>query len=398
MKLIERYIFRMVAGAFMVALLMLTGVVWVTQALREIDLVTSQGQTLRLFFYVTLLALPALIMVIAPIALFIACLFALNKLNGDSELVVVNAAGMPQWHIIKPFLLLGVIVTLLTATIGIVVMPESARKLRDLTTQIRADLLSYVIVDGQFTQVEQGLTFHVRERQTDGTLRGVHIRDGRSADQTRTYIAEEGYIIRQGQNAFLMMRNGNINQIGDDPQRTSIITYDRYVFDLSSLTRRTGVAHRHPRELSILELRQPDPNNIYYQRSPGRFRAEFHDRLSAPLYPLAFVFIALAALGRPRTNRTGRGEYLLAAVAAMVSLRALGFGMTNLAASQAWAVAMMYGAPLLVTAIAIWLALSERANAMVLSFRLPPAVARRADAAMRTVAQLPSALGPRHQG
>ena len=66
MNLIGRYIFRIVAGAFVIALLVLTGVVWVTQALKEIDLMTTQGQTLWLFLYMTVLALPALIMIIGP--------------------------------------------------------------------------------------------------------------------------------------------------------------------------------------------------------------------------------------------------------------------------------------------------------------------------------------------
>ena len=129
MNTIGRYIFRIVAGAFVISLTVLTGVVWVTQALREIDLLTTKGQTLWLFLYMTVLALPALIMVIGPVALFIACVYALNRINADSELVVVNAAGASPWVIYKPFVILGVIVTLLTGSISLIVMPESARSL-----------------------------------------------------------------------------------------------------------------------------------------------------------------------------------------------------------------------------------------------------------------------------
>ncbi len=137
MNTIERYIFRSAAIAFVVTLCVLTAVVWVTQALREVDLLTTQGQTFLLFLYLTVLALPALVMVIGPIALFIACLYVLNKLNADSELVVINAAGASQWHVIKPFFVLAVAVSLLIASISVVLMPESARTLRNLLTQIR---------------------------------------------------------------------------------------------------------------------------------------------------------------------------------------------------------------------------------------------------------------------
>ena len=74
--------------------MVLTGVVWVTQALRQIDLITSKGQTILLFLMMTGLALPSLVAIIAPVALFAGILYTLNKLNGDSELVVMAASGV----------------------------------------------------------------------------------------------------------------------------------------------------------------------------------------------------------------------------------------------------------------------------------------------------------------
>ncbi|HUO53625.1 MAG TPA: LptF/LptG family permease, partial [Rhodoblastus sp.] len=80
MILIERYIFKIAASAFLVALSVLTAVIWLTQAMRDFDLMTTKGQSLIVFFHITGLIIPSLLMVISPIALFIAVLFALNKL------------------------------------------------------------------------------------------------------------------------------------------------------------------------------------------------------------------------------------------------------------------------------------------------------------------------------
>lgn len=360
MNLIERYIFGSVTGSFLGALMVLTGLVWVTQALREIDLVTSQGQTLWLFLYITVLALPALLMVTAPIALFIACLYVLNKLNADSELVVVNAAGVSPWHVVKPFVTLGVLVTVLTAVIAIIVLPESARTMRGLTTQIRADLLNHIVVEGRFTTVGQGLTFHVRERHPDGTLLGLVIHDARDSDRIQTYLAEEGHILRDDENAYLVMRNGSVQQVGDQPEHSSIVTFNRYVFDLSILTQRGDVTTRHPQELHLFELLKSHPNNYHYQRAPERFITEFHNRLSGNLYPLAFVLVALAALGRPQTNRDRRGRYLLLATAVVAALRGLGFGAISLSQSRPWALALLYLLPLAGIVGSIWAMMLQR--------------------------------------
>ena len=77
MTRIERYIFGTVLGAFLTILVGLTGVIWITQALRELDLITGKGQTFVVFLVVTGLSLPALVTVIAPVALFIASILSL---------------------------------------------------------------------------------------------------------------------------------------------------------------------------------------------------------------------------------------------------------------------------------------------------------------------------------
>ena len=57
-----------------------------------------------MFLTVTGLSLPTLVTVIAPVALFIATIYTLNRLNGDSELIVMSAAGMAPQRLLRPFL------------------------------------------------------------------------------------------------------------------------------------------------------------------------------------------------------------------------------------------------------------------------------------------------------
>ena len=359
MNLIGRYIFRTVASATVIALLVLTGVVWVTQALKEIDLLTTQGQTLWLFLYMTMLALPALVMVIGPIALFIACIYSLNRINADSELVIVHAAGASPWTVYKPFVVLGVIVTFLTGLISLYVMPESARTLRNTIADIRADVLTYIVVEGLFSSVENGLTFHIRERSPDGKLLGLLVHDERDPETVMTYLAEEGRIVRNGERAYLTMHRGSMHQQEGRPEEITVINFDRYIFDLSNLTVGSGKVEYRPREMRMSELMNPDPEDSYYQKFPGKFRAEIHERISSILYPMAFVFITLATLGYPRTNRTGRGNSIVLAIVAMGILRTIGFSSANLAAREAWAVVPMYATPIGGTALAAWVAFGQ---------------------------------------
>ena len=58
---LERYLFRMVAVAFLASLATLTAIIWITGALKEISLLTAKGQTILVFLTLTGLGLPFLV-------------------------------------------------------------------------------------------------------------------------------------------------------------------------------------------------------------------------------------------------------------------------------------------------------------------------------------------------
>ena len=64
------------------------------------------------FLKITLLGLPGLMTVIAPVALLIASIQLLNRLSADSELIVMTAAGAKVWAPARPLLWLAVLVSL----------------------------------------------------------------------------------------------------------------------------------------------------------------------------------------------------------------------------------------------------------------------------------------------
>ena len=103
--------------------------IWITQALRDIDLMTSQGQTILIFLGITSLVIPVLVLMIAPIALVIAVAHTLNKLATDSEIIVMNAAGMSPWRLFRPFFYATCVVALMVAVIGAYLAPDGLRRI-----------------------------------------------------------------------------------------------------------------------------------------------------------------------------------------------------------------------------------------------------------------------------
>ncbi len=363
MTLIERYIFKIAFTACAATLLVLAAVVWISQAVREFDLVTAKGQTLIIFLTVTGLSFPALITVIAPVALFIAVLYALNRLGGDSELVVMSAAGMSPIRVAKPFMLLTLLIATLVAWLTLIVMPSSFQSLRDLLSRIRADVVSNIVREGQFTPLDRGIIFHFREK-SGAALEGIFIQDRRDPDRTVVYVAERGQTVETEGMSYLVLENGSVQRENRGSSNPQIVAFQRYAFDLSQFGGETqGGVYSKPRERTTLQLLNADPSEPVVAAQLGRFRTELHDRFAAPLYPFAFAAIAFAAIGTARTTRQGRGIAMGLAVAAIVGTRILGFAASSLIIRHPSLVPLAYLVPL--TAVAISILLAAKGDALL---------------------------------
>lgn len=343
--LVGRYIFRQAAGALVLILGTLTLIVWLTSALQQLKLMTAQGQGFLIFLKITLLALPTLMAVVAPVALLIAVLYTLSRLSGDSEIIVLSAAGGSVWRIAQPYLVLAGGLAAILWFANAYVLPSAARQLRDYIVQVRTDLVAQVLQPGSFSSPEPGLTFHIRDKDISGDLLGVIVDDARDAGQPMTYLAERATVLKEGDTAALVMRTGHIHRIATDTGAAQIVTFDSYVFDITQFGPKEGRSDLKPRERYIGELVAPPADDGYAKRNRGKFRAELHDRIASPLYPLAFVLIALVHLGRPRTTRDGRFGSLAAAFAVCTGLRLAGLAAVNLAAKNGGAVALVYAIP-----------------------------------------------------
>lgn len=357
MRILSRYIFRQTAGALILILVSLTGVVWIAVALRQLELMTTQGQDAFRFLLMTTLAIPSMTALIAPIGLLIASIHVLNRLSTDSELIVMTAGGMPTWSLLKPLALLALLVGLGISAVNHIVGPWSQRMLMDLAVQVRTDLMAQIIQPWRFTSPEAKLTVHIRDRAPDGQLLGLLMHDARDPKQIVTYLAEEARIIKQDDRAYLRMDRGHIVRRIEKETSPQIIAFQRYVVDANELEQRNDhTAVMRPRHRYTYELLNIDPNDTVYKVAPGSFASELHERVASPLYAFAFVLVVLAFMGQARTTRTSRLQSVIGAFGVAVLARVLGISCANMVAVRPAMAPLLYAVPAgtaLLAAIAI---------------------------------------------
>ena len=339
---IGRYIFRTTFGAFLLVLVSLTSAIWMTQALRDVDLMTGQGQTILAFLGITSLIIPQLVMIIAPVGLVVAVAYILNKLATDSEIIVMNGSGMRPWRLLAPFIAVSLIASVMLSIIGAYVAPQSLRTLRRWIADVRADLVRNIVQPGHFVAIENGLAFYIRERRPNGLLGGLLMDDRRDPAVRITIVAELGEMVKNENGSYLLLQNGSIQRHETKQRDPNIVEFDRYAFDLSQYGSAPTAIKYSVRERYLWEVMAPDVTDPQYREQAGQYRAELHDRLLAPLYPFAFVLIAFAFLGAPRTTRQSAAWSLTAVILAVAGLRLIGFACTVLTVNHPFAPLVQY--------------------------------------------------------
>src|SRR6202521_2617873 len=332
MRLIESYIFSRMLRAFVLTLVVLAATVWLSQALREFDLVSAMGQTLTTFLQITLLLLPAMATVVSPVAILIGVIYTFRTLNDGSELVGINAAGAPQGAVLKPVILVGLIGAIIMASMTLYLAPLSLRIWRILITDVRGNIITTILREGEFMSLAPGLTFHLRRRAPDGTLEGIFMSDSRDPEATVNYLAERGAVLDNPLGVFLVMKNGTIQKTSKkDKASNSIIEFTSYAYDLSSFSAQSATPPFTPQERTTAYLINPDPKDRFYQQSPGKLRSELHYRLTAPLNAIVFAILPLIFLGQAETTRQQRSATIGIAVASVVGFGAAQFVLTGAA-------------------------------------------------------------------
>ena len=339
------YVLKQLMGPIALFAFLMTCVVWLTQSLRLLDLVINRGQSAPTFLYLSILILPTLLVIILPIAYFASTLYTLSKLNSDSELVVMASAGFSRTQLAVPVLIAAAIVMSLTYLCALYLMPTGQRAMKDKVVDIRADIGTALLNEGTFNTPAKGLTVFIREIDSDGRIRGVLVHDNRNPRHPITYLAESGQMAQTPAGARLIMVDGTVEQTSSKGARLTVVKFDRFVFDLDQFASPTRVTDRAASERYLGELFSPGPNV-----QPGVRRAYFaeaHNRLSQPLYCIAFALIALAAATRGRRARGATALRMTIAAVAAAGLRIAGYGVSGLAAGDPILCLLFYAIPLL---------------------------------------------------
>ena len=335
-----RYVLSQLIGPFLLVVFSLSGVVWLTQSLRFIDLIVNKGLSISLFLTLTVLLIPSLLSIILPIALFAAVTYTYHRLLTDSEIVVLRATGLSNLRLAGPAALLAVLVTIVVFAVNLYFMPVGFRMFKDMQFEIRHSVASVLLQEGVFNTPIDGLSVYVGERESTGELADILVHDSRDPVLPSTLMAERGMLVRTPDGPRFVLLNGSRQTLDAEDGHLSMLYFESYAFDFGSDSEYAPGRFREAKERFLPELIWPESG--IEDRHYRQFLAEAHRRIVSPFFAVILALIAVAALLTGEFNRRGQALRILGGIVIAVLFQALSFGLHSVLQRMPWLAPIYY--------------------------------------------------------
>lgn len=284
MKILSRYILRECVTFFGVVLLAFTGILLTIRMLRFASLIINKGVDVEQIALVFISIIPSFLEIALPLAALLGVMLAFARLSGDSEIVVLRASGISIGELIKPVLIIGTSLWLVSLVISIELRPRGFRQLSESLFEIARTRSTAGLTEGVFNKLGDLTLYAEKIDFTTGALTHVLIDDRRAAEGRQVISAASGTLLSNPaeRTIVLDLARGAIHEQSSERYSITRFVNNRFVFDPNQvLGAKEADTDRRANELFLDEI--------------ATTRARFKAQLNAPPPPPVSPVLPAAA-------------------------------------------------------------------------------------------------------
>ena len=157
-KLISRYLLGAIVPYFLFSWVLLTVILFLQQASRYSELFFNVNIPSSLIWQLMIGLIPNVIAFTCPMAVLVGTIIGLSKVQGDSELTAIRAAGVGNFQIAIPIVVLGGLLSLFTLFVNLKGVPFAAALVREVAMRSAISKFESPIEPGVFYSEIEGFT------------------------------------------------------------------------------------------------------------------------------------------------------------------------------------------------------------------------------------------------
>ena len=323
MSRFDRYLFTQYFLMFGFFSLILLFIYWINKAIALFDNLISDGQTFLVFLEFSILTIPPIIPIVAPLAAFAAAIFVTNRLKNDSELTIMQATGFSPLRLSRSIFLFGLVVTIFLLIVSHYLIPKSNNILLKRQNEVASSLNAKLLKVGSFIHPQNGVTFYIGGISTSGVIEDVFVLDERNKDREIIVTSKSGYLITNNNNPILVLKDGIVQNYDLKSTNLSTIHFQDLSYDLTSWS----VKERMSKSKLLLTyssfdlFKDPELVSILTDSSPISVLEELHSRILTPLLALIAALIGFSALMIGDYSRFGASKQISVGIVILILIK-----------------------------------------------------------------------------
>lgn len=321
--LISKYLVQSILPYFIFSWLLLSVILFVQQASRFSDIFFSANIPKNLVWQLTFALVPNVIAFTCPMAVLVGVIIGLSKMQGDSELISIRAAGVGNFQITLPILILGVLLSLFAFYINLNGVPFAAQIVRQVALQTALYKLESPIEPGVFNTEINGYTIYVKDGDFEkGTWKNIFIyNEDQQNSLVRLITSKSGRIDTKEENSELVLENAVVNTFSNEKNAEKLVSENVGQIRLAIKTKRNELINKinksdeTPDELGLRELAQLARTKVGKEKTEAQLL--WQRRIILSITPLIFAVFGTSLV--LRFNRGGRGFGIFLALVSLVT-------------------------------------------------------------------------------
>jgi lipopolysaccharide export system permease protein len=262
-------------------------IIWITQAVRLLDLIGDDGNSIITYFLYILSILPKYFSKISIIIFFISFVVTISKFEEHNELSALWFSGLEKKKFITYLLRFVVIFVLILIFIRCFIVPHFSNYSRYLLLNTGVGAIGPLLKQNNFNNPLKKITIYVGKKNQINELEDIILFED-DANIKKTIVAKSGVVINENNKNLLVLVEGSIQEERKD-RKISILDFDKTTLDLSQYSKKT-VEYYKFNEMFFLELvkRFNNKNDGQLANVVG----ELNDRIVMPLFIPSLVLLA----------------------------------------------------------------------------------------------------------
>ena len=310
-KLIYRKLSFDIFIFFLLCSFALTSIVWVMQGVNLLDIITEKGHAISVYLNYTLLSLPKIFSKLLIFTYFLALFVVLSRYEENNEILVFWTNGIKKISFINFIAKFSILFVAVQLTLNLFFVPKAQYLAQQYLKNSSIDFFPKLIEEKKFLNVMRNLTIFVEERDENGNMSGIYIKEQLAEEENKIIIANQGKLIQNDDGFSFKLNNGKITNI--DKKGSFSLSFKETIYELSKLSSKTRKYNKLKEANSLFLF--SCIKNYFDKRKQENFRCkdensflikdvyeEIFKRIINPIYIIVLSLIVSLIVLRGKSN------------------------------------------------------------------------------------------------